>query len=192
MTPGDAQSVPTRQLSFALAPDNYDGLKTKASLELGRHEYTQALETATKLNQQAPDDVMLYGYLVDANVELGNYKEAVAAAQWMLDLRAGNIPGLTRAAILRELHGNLNGALELLRTAYDSTPLAETEDRAALATRITSASSRGTTTRSATLPCSCRLSTGLNQKKSRDFFWMVFGSLSTGTSPNAAAKAAKS
>jgi len=131
-----AKAEETLKLSFALAPDNYDGLKTKASLELGRHEYTQALETATKLNQQAPDDVMLYGYLVDANVELGNYKEAVAAAQWMLDLRAGNIPGLTRAAILRELHGNLNGALELLRTAYDSTPLAETEDRAALATRM--------------------------------------------------------
>jgi tetratricopeptide (TPR) repeat protein len=131
-----AKAEQTLQRSFAIAPDNYDGLKVRASLELGKHEYTQALETATKLNKQAPDDVMVYGFLVDAHIELGNYKEAVAAAQWMLDLRAGNIPGLTRAGILRELHGNLNGALELLRTAYDSTPVAETEDRAALATRM--------------------------------------------------------
>ncbi len=131
-----AKAEETLKRSFALAPDNYDGMKAKTVLQLGRHEYAQALETATKLNQQAPDDVTVYGYLVDANVELGNYKEAVAAAQWMLDLRGGNIPGLTRAAILRELHGNLNGALELLRTAYDSPPIAETEDRAALATRM--------------------------------------------------------
>ena len=126
----------TLQQSFAIAADNYDGLKTMAWLQLGRHEFAKALETATKLNQKAPDDVMVYGYLVDANVELGNYKAAVAAAQWMLDLRAGNIPGLTRAGYLRELHGNLPGALELMQMAYDSTPSAETEDRAWLLTQM--------------------------------------------------------
>lgn len=131
-----AKAEATLRRSFALAPDNYEGLKTQAWLQLGRHEFAKALATATKLNQKTPDDVMVYGYLVDANVELGKYKAAVTAAQWMLDLRAGNIPGLTRAGYLRELHGNLTGALELMQTAYGSTPSAETEDRAWLTTQM--------------------------------------------------------
>jgi tetratricopeptide (TPR) repeat protein len=131
-----AKAEETLKRSFALAPDNYEGLKTQAWLQLGRHEFAKALETATKLNKKTPDDVMVYGYLVDANVELGNYGAAVAAAQWMLDLRAGNIPGLTRAGYLRELHGNLPGAIELMQMAYGSTPSAETEDRAWLLTQM--------------------------------------------------------
>jgi tetratricopeptide (TPR) repeat protein len=126
----------TLQHCFAIAPDNYDGLKTKAWLELGRHEFAKALETAIKLNKKAPDDVLVYGYLADANTELGNYKEAVAAVQWMLNLRAGNIAGLTRAGYQRELHGNLAGALELMQMAYDATPSTETEDRAWLLTQM--------------------------------------------------------
>ena len=116
--------------SFALAPDNFDGLKVEARLQLGRHEFSKALETATKLNKTAPDDVAVYGYLVDANVELGNYQDAITAAQWMLDIRTGNVPALARAAYLRELHGNLSGALELLQMAYEAVPQSESEDRA--------------------------------------------------------------
>jgi tetratricopeptide (TPR) repeat protein len=131
-----AKAEETLRRSFALAPDNYEGLKTQAWLQLGRHEFAKALETASKLNRKTPDDVMVYGYLVDSNVELGNYDAAVSAAQWMLDLRTGNVPGLTRAAYLRELHGNLPGALELMQMAYDSTPTTETEDRAWMLTQI--------------------------------------------------------
>src|SRR5215469_6501033 len=131
-----AKAEETLRRSFALVPDNYEGLKTLALLQLGRHEFAKALETATKLNQKVPDDVLVYGYLADANTELGNYKEAVAAVQWMLDLRPGNIPGLTRAGYQRELHGNLPGALELMQMAYDATPSTETEDRVWLLTQI--------------------------------------------------------
>lgn len=131
-----AKAEGTLQRSFALSPDNYEGLKTQAWLQLGRHEFAKALETATKLNKKVPDDVIVYGYLADANTELGNYKEAVAAVQWMLDLRAGNIPGLTRAGYQRELHGNLAGALDLMQMAYGSTPSSETEDRAWLLTQM--------------------------------------------------------
>jgi tetratricopeptide (TPR) repeat protein len=122
--------------SFALEPDNFDGLKVEAWLQLGRHEFGRALETATKLNKISPDDGAVYGYLVDANVELGNYKDAVAAAQWLLDLKPGNVAGLVRAGYLRELHGNLSGALELMQMAYDSTAYSETEDRAWLLTQM--------------------------------------------------------
>jgi tetratricopeptide (TPR) repeat protein len=122
--------------SFAVAPDNYEGLKVETWLLLGRHEFAKAREAAQKLNRQTPDDVTVYGYLADANAELGNYKEAVDAAQWMLNLRPGNVPGLTRAAYLRELHGNIDGAIDLMQRAYDSTPYQELEDRAWLLTQV--------------------------------------------------------
>jgi len=125
-----AKAEEALQKSLAIAPDNFDALKVETFLQLERHEYARALQSATKLNKKTPDDVPVYGYLVDANVELGNYKEAVAAAQWMLDLRPGNVGGLIRASYLRELHGNLSGALEVMRMAYETTPPAETEDRA--------------------------------------------------------------
>jgi tetratricopeptide (TPR) repeat protein len=124
------------QKSFALSPDNFDGQRIRVWLLLGKHEFAAALEAATKLNQRMPDDVMSYGFLTDANVELGNYKEAETAAQWMLDLRAGNMPGLTRAAYLRELFGDIDGALELMNTAYQSTPPTELEDRAWIVTQM--------------------------------------------------------
>ncbi|HXJ44697.1 MAG TPA: tetratricopeptide repeat protein [Bryobacteraceae bacterium] len=122
--------------SFSLSPDNFGGLKVEAWLLLGRHEFAKAREVATKLNKRTPDDVTVYGYLADANAELGNYQEAVEAAQWMLNLRPGNVPGLTRAAYLRELHGDYSGAIELMQQAYDSTPSQELEDRAWLLTQM--------------------------------------------------------
>jgi tetratricopeptide (TPR) repeat protein len=114
--------------SLKLAPGNFDGEKIKVWLLLGRHEFAAALDAAKALNKRVPDDVLVYGFLTDANVELGNYKDAEDAAQWMLDLRPGNLPAITRAAYLRELFGDLDGALELMNMAYQSTPPNETED----------------------------------------------------------------
>lgn len=131
-----AQAEATLKKSFALAPENYEGRKVQTWLLLGRHEFAKAREVATGLNRQTPDDITVYGYLADANAELGNYQEAVDAAQWMLNLRPGNVPGLTRAAYLRELHGDFEGAIEFMQQAYDSTPYQELEDRAWLLTQI--------------------------------------------------------
>ena len=126
----------TLSQSFKLSPGNVEGMKTQVWLLLGRHEFAKALEVAKKLNLQTPDDVTVYGYLVDANAELGNYPQAVDAAQWMLNLRPGNVPGLTRAGYLRELHGDLDGAMDLMQSAYDSVAFPETEDRAWLLTQL--------------------------------------------------------
>jgi tetratricopeptide (TPR) repeat protein len=54
----------------------------------------------------------------------------------MLNLRPGYLPALTRAAYLRELFGDLEGALELMQMALDSTPPGETEDRAWITTQM--------------------------------------------------------
>ena len=116
--------------SFAIAPDNFDGARIHGWLLLGKHEFAAALEEAKKLNKRTADDVMVYGLMTDANVELGNYEDAEAAAQWMLNLRPGNLAGVTRAAYLRELFGDNEGSLELMEMALQSTAPAEVEDQA--------------------------------------------------------------
>lgn len=122
--------------SFALEADNFEGLKVETYVLLGRGEYAKALEIAKKLNKRTPDDVAVYGYIADADAQLGDYKDAVEAAQWMLNIRPANTPGLTRAGYLREIYGDPEGALDVLRTAFDATPFQETEERAWLLTRM--------------------------------------------------------
>ena len=131
-----AQAEDALKKSFELSPANIEGEKVKIWLLLGRHEFAAALTEATALNRQVPDDVLVYGFLTDANVELGNYEAAEKSAQWMLNLRPGNLPALTRAAYLRELFGDNEGALELMDMAYQSTPSSEAEDGAWILSQI--------------------------------------------------------
>jgi tetratricopeptide (TPR) repeat protein len=126
----------TLKKSFEISPGNFDGERIHVWLLLGKHQFAAAREEARKLNKRMPDDVMVYGFLTDANIELGNYKEAEDSAQLMLDLRPGNLPGLTRAAYLRELFGDLDGSIELMNMAYQSTPPSEAEDRAWILSQI--------------------------------------------------------
>jgi tetratricopeptide (TPR) repeat protein len=122
--------------SLKLGHDNFDALKMRAWVLLGKHEYADALALAETLNKRVPDDLQVYGFLTDAYVELGRYKEAEEACQWMLDLRPGNVPAFTRAAYLRELFGDIEGAIQLMTQAYERTPPYETEDRAWLLTQL--------------------------------------------------------
>lgn len=122
--------------SLEIAPNNFDTEKIQASILLGEHEYPAALEAAKALNKRVPDDVMVYGLLADANMELGNYNDAENAAQWMLNLRPGNLPAFIRAAHLRELFGDIDGAYELMELAYQSTPLTENGERAEILTQL--------------------------------------------------------
>jgi tetratricopeptide (TPR) repeat protein len=122
--------------SLALSPDNFGAARIHTWLLLGKHEFPAALEEAKRLNQRMPDDITVYGFLTDANIELGNYKDAETAAQTMLDLRPGNLPALTRAAYLRELFGDVEGSLELMNMALQSTPPGEVEDAAWILTQM--------------------------------------------------------
>lgn len=122
--------------SMELRPDNFEAQKLQVWLALGRHEFARARELARALNKRSPDDIVVYGFLVDANAELGSYKEAEEAAQWMLDMSPGAVAALTRAAYLREIFGDLEGAIELMGQAYSGTPFAEKEDRAWILTQI--------------------------------------------------------
>jgi tetratricopeptide (TPR) repeat protein len=122
--------------SLQLSPNNFETEKIRASVLLAEHDYEAALALATALNKKTPDDVMLYGVLADADAALGKYKDAEIAAQWMLDLRPGNLPALLHAASLREVFGENDGAYELLDLALQSTPPTDHEQRGWILTQM--------------------------------------------------------
>jgi|HubBroStandDraft_1064217.scaffolds.fasta_scaffold120397_1 tetratricopeptide (TPR) repeat protein len=131
-----AQAEDAVKKSMELAPHNFEAEKVRVSIFLAEHEFPAALDAAKELNKRVPDDVMVYGLLTDANVELGNYNDAETSAQWMLNLRPGNLPALIRSARLRELFGDAEGAYELMELAYQSTPPTETDERAGILTQM--------------------------------------------------------
>jgi tetratricopeptide (TPR) repeat protein len=122
--------------SRRLSPGNLEADKIEVWLLLGQHEFAAALDKARAINRKVPDDLMAYGMIVDGSVELGRYAEAEEAAQWMLNMRPGTVPGLTRAAYLREIFGDPEGALELMHMAIDQLPEREVEERAWVLTQM--------------------------------------------------------
>ncbi len=116
--------------SFQIMPDNLEGQKARLMILLGRSEFTGALELAKALNKKTPDDVLVYGLLADAAVELGNYNDAEVAVQWMLDMRPGNVRALLRGARLRWLFGDPEGAMDFYSQAYQQIPPTQAEDLA--------------------------------------------------------------
>ena len=121
-----------------LDAEDFQLQRTQVALMLARHEYVHARERATVLNKRTPDDVMTYGYLAEAEIALGQYPEAETNAQWMLNMRPNNIPGLVIGAKLRTLYGDAHGAIEFLSLAYSETSPAEVEDLAWIGNQIAS------------------------------------------------------
>jgi tetratricopeptide (TPR) repeat protein len=122
------QAEKALQKSFQITPDNLEGEKAQLMILLGRGELAQALTLAKALNKKTPDDVLLYGFIADAAMEFGEYRDAEEAAQWMLDLRPGNVPGLLRGAALRRVYGDTRGAMDFLNQAYQQMAPTQTEE----------------------------------------------------------------
>lgn len=102
--------------ALKIEPENLDANKIKASLLLTFHRFAEALEFATNLQKKYPQDAIIYGVLTDANIELGNYQEAVDASQKMVDLRP-NMESYSRVSAVRSLYGDSDGAIEAMNLA---------------------------------------------------------------------------
>ncbi len=94
--------------SFAVAADNYDAIKLKATLLLTYHRFGEAFEVARRARVLQPKDHTIYGALTDALVELGRYDEADDAVETMIDssrmlrLTLGCLTSIRCAAIRTE------------------------------------------------------------------------------------------
>ena len=124
------QAETALQKSFQITPDNLEGQKARLMILLGRGEFRQVRALAKVLNRKTPDDVLLYGFIADAAIALGDYSDAEEAAQWMLDMRPGNVPGLLRGAALRRLYGDARGATDFFSQAYQQMAPTQTEELA--------------------------------------------------------------
>jgi len=99
--------------------NNFEALTFKATILLSQHRFTDGLIIATKAQQLYPYNAYVYGLLVDGYVESGKYKEALEAADKMISIRPDN-RSYSRIAYLREIHGDIPGAIEAMKMAVDA------------------------------------------------------------------------
>ena len=93
-----------------LAPKSVQAITALATLALARHQFARGLALALQAHRLAPAVVSPLGAVVDGEVELGRYGAAERYLQQMIDEQP-SLSSYSRASYLRELHGDLRGAI---------------------------------------------------------------------------------
>jgi len=111
-----------------------DALLLRAHALQSLHRFSEAETTARELvsTRERPFD---YGVLGDVLIDQGKVREGAAAYQKMIDLRP-DLQSYARAAHVRGLTGDLNGAIELMRLAVSGSSPHDPEAAAWAYTRL--------------------------------------------------------
>jgi tetratricopeptide (TPR) repeat protein len=104
---------------LSIAPKNFEATVYKASLKMSQHQFADAKKLAEEAKLINPNNAYVYGILVDANVELGNYEEAIAMSDKMQALKP-SLESYSRASYLREIYGDYKGAIEAMKLAVQA------------------------------------------------------------------------
>jgi tetratricopeptide (TPR) repeat protein len=91
----------------------------KSTVQLSQHNFNQALTTGNKALKMNDRNSGIYGVLVDANVEIGNYDEAVKLCDKMLQIRP-DLRSYSRTSYLREIYGDLPGSKTAMMSAIEA------------------------------------------------------------------------
>jgi tetratricopeptide (TPR) repeat protein len=102
-----------------LDPNNFEATTYKASVKMSQHQFAEAKVLAEKAQKINPANAYVYGVLVDANVELGNYEEAVKMSDKMQQLKP-SLESYSRASYLREIYGDYKGSIEAMKMAVQA------------------------------------------------------------------------
>jgi len=105
--------------ALELKPDDFLAMTQRGSLSLSRHQFAEALEWAKKAQTISTENALIYGVMGDAQVELGQYEQALETFQKMVDLRP-DLSSYARVSYIRELHGDTEGAVEAMRWAVQA------------------------------------------------------------------------
>jgi len=100
-------------------PNNFQALTLKSLLYMSQHHFADGLEIAQKAQKINPYNSLIYGILVDGNVEMGNYKAAVENSDKMDSIRP-DIRSYSRISYLREIYGDYPGAIEAMKLALSA------------------------------------------------------------------------
>lgn len=108
-------------IDAALERDPRDtvALSMRGLMEMQAHDFRAAKETAEGILRVDRDDTSALLLLGDAELELGHYEPAVEAYQRAADLRP-DLRVYSRGAYARWIHGDPEGAVELLALAIDA------------------------------------------------------------------------
>src|SRR4030095_9134815 len=99
--------------------NNFEALTFNAMIFLSQHHFAEGLKLATQIQKTYSYNAFVFGILVDANVELGNYKAALDDADKMISIRP-DIRSYSRISYLREIYGDIPGAIEAMKLAVDA------------------------------------------------------------------------
>jgi tetratricopeptide (TPR) repeat protein len=102
--------------ALALEPEDALALVGVAGIELGKHEFEKALQTAGRAIELSPSLVAAHAARLDALVELGRYDDAQRAAGELLGLGIDQTT-LARVSYIDELQGRLPEAVAAMRRA---------------------------------------------------------------------------
>ena len=91
----------------------------RAMLLIDRHRFAEAARVAERVIAASPSDSTGWLLLGDARLELGDREGALEAHQTAMDLRP-DLRSYERGAHHRRLHGDADGAIELLAMAIDA------------------------------------------------------------------------
>ena len=105
--------------ALKLNPRDPAAVTGMGALALARHDFRGGLRYGLEARRLAPLVVKPYGVVVDAEVELGRYKEAAATLQRMVDLQP-NLASYARVSYFDELHGDLAGATRAMQLAVSA------------------------------------------------------------------------
>lgn len=100
-------------------PNNFEALTLKSLLYMSQHHFADGLDLAEKAQKINPYNALIYGLLVDGNVEMGNYKAAVENSDKMDSIRP-DIRSYSRISYLREIYGDYTGAIEAMKLAVSA------------------------------------------------------------------------
>ena len=97
----------------------FQALSLKSAVLLNMHQFKDALATAQQGVAINNTNAGIFGALVDANVEMGNYQEAVKDCDRMMSIRP-DLRSYSRASYLRQIFGQNNGAKEAMQMAVQA------------------------------------------------------------------------
>lgn len=102
--------------AIRLDPKQVDALIGQGLLALARHDFHAGLAWGQQAYALNPYRAQALGIQVDAYIELGEYEKAAEILQAMVDLRP-DLASFSRISYLRELHGDVSGAIEAMERA---------------------------------------------------------------------------
>ncbi len=102
-----------------LEPGRGELYAAQGNLALARHDFARALRLGKQAVVASPDIAGYYGIVGDAQIELGQYAEAIKTYQVMVGRRP-DFSSYSRVAHARELYGDPEGAIAAMQSAIEA------------------------------------------------------------------------